>query len=207
MNEQQNQFDPVVARRNRMIFVGMALLFAAPILIATYMYKSGWRPASTMNHGTLVQPPRPAPGFVLSNLAGGSFDQQGLKNLWNLVVVTEGACSNSCKKNLHTIRQVQVAQGKNQHRVRRILVQNGNVEDLDKLATAYPKLTILGADAASLDKLRKWTATSDRPGLFDGSRVYMVDPQGNFMMYYLPGYDPTGLRKDIVRLLKVSHIG
>ncbi|MDX5151920.1 MAG: hypothetical protein R3188_05540 [Acidiferrobacterales bacterium] len=207
MNQQETQFDPVVARRNRRIFVGLVILFATPFVIAIYMYKSGWRPATTMNHGTLVQPPRPAPEFKLSIRAGGHFDQHGLEKLWNYVVVTVGACDQACLKNLHAIRQIQIAQGKNQHRIRRILIHTGNDAGLKKIAESYPKLVILEADSGAFSTLRTWFTIKDQAGKFDGSRVYLVDPLGNYMMYYLPGYDPTGMRKDMARLLKVSHIG
>ncbi|MGW8247126.1 MAG: hypothetical protein ACWGOV_03370 [Acidiferrobacterales bacterium] len=207
MNQQETQFDPVVARRNRRIFVGLVLLFATPFVIAMYMYKTGWRPASTMNHGTLVQPPRPAPEFKLSIRDGGEFDQQALGKLWNYVVVTDGACDQVCLKNLYAVRQIQIAQGKNQHRIRRILIQTGKDTGLEKIAESYPKLVILEADSGAFSTLRTWFAIKDQAGKLDGSRVYLVDPLGNYMMYYLPGYDPTGMRKDMARLLKVSQIG
>jgi hypothetical protein len=38
-------------------------------------------------------------------------------------------------------------------------------------------------------------------------RVYYVDPLGNLMMYYTPDADPTGMLKDLARLLKASRIG
>jgi len=207
MNQQVNEFDPAIVRRNRRIFIGLVILFATPFVIAMYMYKSGWRPASTVNHGTLVQPARPAPELKMSIRAGGHFDQHGFENLWNLVVAVNGECNEACQKNLYAIRQIQIAQGKNESRIRRILVHTGNDAGLKQIAASYPKLVIVQADAKAFETLRSWLASKDQPGELDGSRVYMVDPLGNYMMYYLPGYDPTGMRKDMVRLLKVSHIG
>lgn len=207
MNQPQTQLDPAVARRNRFIFLGIVLIFVTPVLISLFMYKSGWRPTSTVNHGTLVQPPRPAPAFKMSIRAGGQFDQHGLEKLWNLVIAVDGACNEACRKNIYAIRQIQVAQGKNQFRVRRILFHTGNGTGLDKIAADYPKMVILEADAQAFSTLRSWLAIKDQPAGLDGSRVYMIDPLGNYMMYYSPGYDPTGMRKDMVRLLRVSHIG
>lgn len=207
MNEQQTQLDPAVIRRNRLMFLGVVVIFVAPVLIAFYMYKSGWRPSSTVNHGTLVQPARPAPEFKTSIKAGGHFDQHGLERLWNLVVVVDGSCNKACLDNIYAIRQIQTAQGKNQVRIRRILIHSGDATGLEKIAASYPRMVILEADTQAISTLRSWLTVKDQTGNFDGSRVYMVDPLGNFMMYYLPGYDPTGMRKDMVRLLKVSHIG
>ena len=38
-------------------------------------------------------------------------------------------------------------------------------------------------------------------------RVYIVDPLGNLMMYYLPDADAGGMLKDLQKLLKYSKIG
>ena len=37
--------------------------------------------------------------------------------------------------------------------------------------------------------------------------VWLVDPLGNMILRYPPGYEPRGLLKDIKRLLKLSKIG
>ncbi len=37
--------------------------------------------------------------------------------------------------------------------------------------------------------------------------IYLVDPLGNFMLHYPPDADASGMRKDLVRLLKVSQVG
>ena len=38
-------------------------------------------------------------------------------------------------------------------------------------------------------------------------RIYLLDPQGYFMLSYPVDADPDGMCKDLVRLLKVSHSG
>lgn len=43
----------------------------------------------------------------------------------------------------------------------------------------------------------------DRPQDF----IYVIDPLGNLMMRYPRDADPNGMKKDFVRLLKVSRIG
>ena len=39
------------------------------------------------------------------------------------------------------------------------------------------------------------------------SALLLMDPQGNLVLYYPPGFDPYGLVKDLKHLLKVSQIG
>jgi len=37
--------------------------------------------------------------------------------------------------------------------------------------------------------------------------IYLVDPLGNVMMRYPPGANPSGMLKDLTRLLKYSWVG
>ena len=39
------------------------------------------------------------------------------------------------------------------------------------------------------------------------ARIYMIDPLGNYFMFYKQDANPTGMRKDLERLLRISKIG
>jgi len=41
----------------------------------------------------------------------------------------------------------------------------------------------------------------------DMKRVYMIDPLGNYMMFYEDGFDSLGIMEDLKFLLKASQIG
>jgi len=43
-------------------------------------------------------------------------------------------------------------------------------------------------------------------GLADGM-LFLIDPLGNVMMWYEPGFDPYKVKKDLLHLLKISQIG
>jgi hypothetical protein len=36
--------------------------------------------------------------------------------------------------------------------------------------------------------------------------IWLIDPLGNVMLRYPPGADPTGMKKDLTRLLSVSQV-
>jgi hypothetical protein len=40
-----------------------------------------------------------------------------------------------------------------------------------------------------------------------GDRIYLIDPLGNLVLRYAPGADPSGIRRDLARLLRLSQIG
>lgn len=198
---------PEKIRSNRAKFLLIVALFVLPIGAALIMKLSGWRPQSTINHGTLVQPARPAVSLELMTAEGKRVTEKALAEKWNLVVVVEGVCSSVCEQNLFAMRQIHVAQGKNQHRVRRSLISSQSGAELAGLSTQYPELVVLTAKPETLQAIKNWTRETEVKKNLDGSRVFVVDPLGNFMMYYNPGFDPAGMRKDLARLLRVSHIG
>lgn len=207
MEVENNPDDISTARANRIKFLLIVALFVLPIALAVYLHFSGWRPGSMMNHGTLVQPARPVPKLEFS---GPGITQSGKElfgEKWNMVLVTTTDCAEACQKNLHAIRQIHISQGKNQHRIRRVLVQSGEIRSLAEIGRQYPELVIVTVGAKMQQTLQDWLALQGGATAPDGSRVYMIDPLGNYMMYYVPGFDPSGMRKDLARLLRVSHIG
>lgn len=202
MNQDQQQPDSQAIRKNRIKFLFIVILFILPVAIAGYLKVTGWRPGSTINHGTLVAPARPAPDMKF-----GSGDQKALTNKWSLVVVTGSDCNQSCRDILHAMRQIHVGQGKNQKRVQRVLIHTGKVTTLNKLGAEYPKLKMLRATNSSFPVLQNWLSVEGQENTLSGSRVFMIDPLGNYMMYYAAGSDPSKMRRDLARLLRVSHIG
>ena len=68
-------------RRQRRYLIALALLFFAPLGLAFYLYYGpvGWRPAGRVNHGELIDPPRPLPALALPLVAA---DRSSLPALW-----------------------------------------------------------------------------------------------------------------------------
>jgi hypothetical protein len=57
--------------------------------------------------------------------------------------------------------------------------------------------------AASLvQKLKKIRNTDIPEGM-----LFLMDPFGNLMMQYEPGFDPYKVKKDLGKLLRISQIG
>ena len=50
--------------QNRIVFVVIVLLFAIPLIAAFALRSSGWKPTTTKNTGTLVEPPRGTAGEI-----------------------------------------------------------------------------------------------------------------------------------------------
>jgi len=196
--------------RQRFTLIAIALVFVAPMAIAWLLLaRPDWRPAYTVNHGTLVQPPRPLAGLGLHGVDGSSLGPHYLQGKWTLVYVGHGRCEKICQRQLYNTRQVRLAQGKNIGRVQRlmILTDAGGTAALRSIRAQHPDLTIAAPVAADRAAVLNRFAIDGAGDPGTAGRVYVVDPLGNLMMTYGANADPSGMLKDLERLLKVSYVG
>jgi cytochrome oxidase Cu insertion factor (SCO1/SenC/PrrC family) len=187
----------------------LAALFAAPPLVAYVLYQSGWRSERTLNHGELVQPARPLDDVALATLEGRPHRLLALRGKWTLVYFGPAECLKPCIDNLYKMRQVHLAQGKDMERVQRVFIVT-DPKALDLLRDTlkdYPGTLVLTGESDAIGQVARQFAVSAGSPLDNLHRLYLVDPLGNFMMSYPADADPTGLRKDLVRLLRVSRVG
>ncbi len=200
-------FPKLTYERRRILL--LALLFALPVIAAYVLFLSGWRPSSTGNHGELVQPARPIDDAALTLLGGQSIRFSSLHGKWTFMAFSAAECLKPCESNLYKMRQVIAAQGKDADRVQSVFVVT-DAKALDWLRYAikdYPGMrVIVGPPAAVTALARQFTLPAGSP-LDNLNRIYLVDPLGNFMMSYPADADPSGMRKDLTRLLRVSRIG
>lgn len=187
----------------------IAALFVLPMLVAYALYYSGWRPEAVHPHGELVQPARPVADAALVLLDGKPMRFSELRGKWTLVTFSAAECLKPCEHNLTKMRQVIAAQGKDADRVQSVLVvTDGKARDwLNYAIKDYPGMRVVTGPADSVTALaREFTLPAGNP-LDNLNRVYLVDPLGNLMMSYPADADPTGMRKDLAKLLRVSQIG
>lgn len=192
---------------NKLKFILLATLFAAPLLLALLLYSWGWRPQGGVNYGELTQPARPIRAVVLRTLNGAAVEFPTDQKKWTMLYLGSGRCGSACRGSLHKMRQVHLAQGRDAGRIRRVFIAiRVPRAELDALLADYPDMQILTAAAAPGRSLDGQFGLTGIPAELPG-RVYVLDPLGNWMMSYRPDADPSGMRKDFVRLLKISQIG
>lgn len=181
----------------------IGLVFLIPILLAFL-----WRPTGYVNHGELVAPARAIEDVALIKLDGTPFRFSQLQRKWTLLYVGGRQCAAQCEQNLYKIQQVRLAQSKNAYRVQSVYVTR--VEEGDRMQDMleqYPGLIGLQAEHTVFERLAKQFKVKDQTPLDGAQRIYIVDPLGNLMLSYPPDADPSGIRKDLNRLLRVSQIG
>ncbi len=89
--------NPPAAKRGRLQLLGIAAVFLGPLLLATWMYRSGALvPAGFSNHGALIEPVvsirDELPASPLNSLANGQ---------WVLLYASDTACADPCREALH----------------------------------------------------------------------------------------------------------
>ena len=83
------------AGRRQLLLV--ASIFFVPLAVAVVLYFSAsWRPSACVQHGELIDPPRPLPEIALSLPDGGTTAADVLRGRWFLVHPVEGVCDPRC---------------------------------------------------------------------------------------------------------------
>ncbi len=180
-------------RRARRTLVLLALVCIAPVAASYAIYYLFPRSAQ-VNYGTLL-PTAPAPA-IEGNTAERPFRLADLRGRWVLLVVANDACDKACERLLYATRQARTMQGKDQDRVVRVLLSEGDGGALPAaLLAQHPGLVVVsGAHGVAA-----------LPG--GGKGPLLVDPLGNVVLSYPEDPDIKGLAGDLSRLLRASRIG
>lgn len=191
-------------RRNLLL---ITLLFLAPVVLGTGLYFGGWRPQGrALHHGELVQPVRPMTDIALRKVDGTESGLATLRGSWTLVTFSHLPCNEACRNNLYKMQQVRLTQGKDAGRVRRVFITPAGGGDAAAIETLYPGTQVFTGAPAELQKAAREFA-GDEKSFNELERVYLIDPLGNLVLRYGADADPSGMRKDLARLLRLSQIG
>lgn len=176
--------------KNRLMLIGVALLFLAPMLAAIVLNAQGWRPLATSNNGTLVDPPRDLTSVDVALADSGKLVWSDPQRRWTLLALPGVQCAQACRTRLDEILRMRITLGRNAERLRVLYLG----PDLEKefVATRAPLLS---------GRVQGDTFAPFRALATDGLALALVDPNGMLMLRYPEGYIAFGVRKDIVQVL------
>ncbi|QIK80625.1 hypothetical protein G7069_02835 [Lysobacter sp. HDW10] len=177
--------------RNKRILTIVAVAFLGSFALAGILRYSGWRPEGLKSKGELLQPAVDVHQIQPKLADGTPYPWNPIERKWRILVVPSANCAAQCTQlagQLDTLWQIL---GKDAPRVDLLwwaAVPEGAP------ATSHPRA--LMADPALLGKLpRAMDAT--------GPVTYILDPNGFVVLRYKPGTDPSDIRTDLSRLLKL----
>jgi hypothetical protein len=124
---------------------------------------------------------------------------------WVLVnIVPSSECSKACLEAIHKTKQLRLMMNKDLTRIRRLVLLMQPVDN--EVASVWWKddLRLL---RATLTKSLSEKIKQIRQGKIEDGMLLLMDPLGNLMMHYEPGFDPYDVKKDLGKLLRISQIG
>ena len=111
---------------------------------------------------------------------------------WIMLQVIEDKCGIICQDNMHMLRQINTALGKDMGRVKRYLLNSSTDKNAVYLEN-YPKVIVLDRSENLYNKLTKMD-----------ERIFIADPFGKIILGYKNDFIAKGLLKDMKKLLKFS---
>jgi hypothetical protein len=176
----------------------VAAVCIAPF-VASFTAYYFYQPDGRVNYGELMAD-KQLPDATLKLSDGKMFALSQLRGKWLFVTVDDAACDAYCEKKLWQIRQVRKTQGKYPERIERVWLITGGGQPAQRLREEFDGTWLVNAaGSAVLDALPHAGTRSDH--------IYLVDPLGNLVLRYPRDADPSRMKKDLDRLLKVSRIG
>ena len=195
----------------------IASLFVLPLILAWLMYSGSLniQPGSGKNLGTLVEPPLAIDWklFVPAHSADGSRLPvhelaNNLLEHWVILYPVPADCNESCRQQVTSLRQIHLAAGRHQPRIRLALVleESRNEEVSESLVAIYEKFSLITDPSDSVLSVLQEIHEQLENSPNTGPGTYLIDPLGNIMMYYTADTDPNDIRLDLKLLLTGSKL-
>lgn len=192
--------------KNRLLIIAIFGVTILPFLIALALIKNPELLGSYNNNGQLISPPITTESFDWIGV--DSFSEQYKSELyghWVLMNIVQGReCLNVCLDAIHKTRQLRLMLNKELTRTRRVvmLFKDVSLSIAEKWWVDDETLIRLRANERLIEKIIQ----SRRGDLSDGM-LLLMDPLGNLMMQYEPGFDVYKVKADLMHLLRASQIG
>ncbi|MEE9446767.1 MAG: hypothetical protein V3V09_02340 [Arenicellales bacterium] len=180
--------------------------FFIPLLAASMWYKFFPAPTGKTNNGDLIESIFTLEPFEHQSIAGKVFSNIDTEKVWTLVHFVEGECDEACSQTLYNTRQMRISFGKDIKRLKRVAVVDVAAQTISnqKMWASHPDLTVVvktdnGIRAQIMEKVTDVK--------IEAQSIFLVDPLGNVMMHFPSSLETKLMKKDIKKLLKLSHIG
>lgn len=184
--------NPVALRKSRFFLVLIALVFAAPMIVAGLLTFTGWQPTGKGNG----QPIMPQRNFVDEKLrvqldSGQPYAWRDSEPRMTLVALPGPGCAAQCLDQLTAIAKARVMLNRNQSRLRLL----------------YLGQPPAGAGLRAMQNY--WQVGSDldnrlagyRPTTPDSVSAVLVESNGTALSLYPAGSDPAGLARDLQKVI------
>ena len=183
---------PAAQRRSRLKLLLIMLVFLAPMLAAGVLTFSGWQPRGK-GHGTPILPQR---NFAQEALPvrlpdGALYAWRDQQPRLTLLALAGPGCANRCLDTLTKLAAARITLNRNAPRLRLLYLGQAPAA---ASAVGMSNFWLLGTDVEG--KLAEF-----RPATADSVSALLVESNGTALSFYPAGFDPTGLRQDLQRVI------
>lgn len=178
--------------------VVLMLVFVSPFIISRF-----WVPQNFVNNGELIDPPVSWIGQDWQIKDPALTEADVLTEKWRLLLVADSSCDSQCQEGLYHIRQLRLTQGRNMEEVGLLwLMSDNEFNNGPELAQDYELVQQI--KLANMESSNQQTISVAGVEL-QKNNLYLIDPLGNIMMHFAQDLDPSLIKKDLKRLIKVYN--
>lgn len=197
--------------KGRIALIILGVLFIGPMILAYLSYYGGWRPGGQVQKGNLVDPVQSLPAMQVYDSEGLQLEDDLLHGpRWTMLYIGSSRCEDDCQRTLRNMRQVWKSLHRKSKRVQGVYVATDRTAQADLEAFIeedHKGLNLIYANPGQGDEQSaQWGEFFHGPA-GDGANVYLLDPLGNWVLFYTPKDPAKGILKDIKKLLRLSNIG
>lgn len=192
--------------KNRFALIAIVAICLAPVLVAWLIYKNPEWLTNKANYGTLITPAFKIDPALLTG--ADSFSRNNVNEYtgrWVMMhLIASERCDIACSTVVNATKHIRLMLNKDLLRVRRIVVVSDKMagDEAQSIWADDPTLLRFTAGSELFDQVANLISKPVTNGI-----LFLVDPLSNLMMWYKPGFDPYGVKKDMKKLLDVSQIG
>ena len=193
--------DPQRTKSGRWKLLLLLLVTLAPV-IASYFTYYVIRPQGENFYGQLISPQVELPDLETKDSQGKVVNLRSLQGQWLLITVADASCDAACENKLYLSRQIHIGLGAEQDRVERIWLSLGDQAVPERLRQTLEGATVLRAQRTDI---AAWLQPEPTHQLAD--HIYLVDPQGFWMMRFPPDPDlkaAASIKKTLNRLMRAA---
>ncbi|MFC5527364.1 hypothetical protein ACFPPA_16605 [Rhodanobacter ginsengisoli] len=181
-------------RKSRLYLLLIALVFAAPMIVAGLLTYGGWQPSAKGNGQPIV----PQRNFVDEQLRvqladGQAYAWRDSEPRMTLLALAGPDCAARCLDTLTAMAKARVMLSRNQSRLRLLYLGTPPANAADR--TAMASYWQLGRDVDG--KLARY-----RPATPDSVSAVLVESNGTALSFYPAGFDAAGLLRDLRKVIK-----
>lgn len=181
---------PPSRTRSRLVLLLVAVMFLGSFGAAALLFFSGWKPTHTRNVGEMLQPYPDLRALALLRADGTPWQWQPTSRQWHILVAPPADCAAPCAELLDALHRVWLSEGRHSDKVKVLWFG-----PLPPGAPEFSGMVPMQPSAALQARLPDLARVDALP-------VYLADPNGYLVLRYAPGFNPSGLRKDLGRVVK-----